>query len=203
MKQTLVIAIIALSCSCKMHIGLTKSYPDISRDSVYVFENDTVRITYDFWFQKGQMKFSIYNKLNVPLFIDWKNSALIINDHTIPYYKDLTTHDISTAGSAVSVGGYTSHSSRSSGESIHLDRISFIPAHAKIDKKSNIHFVQHWRPDNSDLHRHIRNYIAYSTLENFNGENFADNDFEVVDFIKVSSVSYRRHMDRRYFYTDK
>jgi len=33
----------------------------------WVFENDTVRIVYGFWYKSGILSFSILNKLNVPI----------------------------------------------------------------------------------------------------------------------------------------
>jgi len=54
----------------------------------YVFENDTVKINYSFWASKGVMSFSIYNKLNDPLYIDWKNSSFIVNDKRLNYWVD-------------------------------------------------------------------------------------------------------------------
>lgn len=59
---------------------------------LHVFENDTVAIAYYFWANRGVMGFSVFNKLNVPLYIDWKKSSFILNGQKLNYYSE----DIST-----------------------------------------------------------------------------------------------------------
>jgi len=59
-------------------------------DGCYVFENDTVKITYSFWESQGVMSFSIFNKLNKPLYIDWKNCSYIANGLKFNYWMDET-----------------------------------------------------------------------------------------------------------------
>lgn len=46
----------------------------------FIFENDTLKITYYFWASRGIMQMGIKNKLDVPIFINWQNS----------YYKNTT-----------------------------------------------------------------------------------------------------------------
>lgn len=57
----------------------------------YIFENDSVRITYNFWEDKGKMSFVVFNKLKKPLYIDWKKSSYISNTIKINYWEDITT----------------------------------------------------------------------------------------------------------------
>lgn len=59
-------------------------------DDYYVFENDTVKITYSFWAKQGVMSFSIFNKLNKPIYIDWKSSSYIANGLKFNYWMDET-----------------------------------------------------------------------------------------------------------------
>ena len=40
-----------------------------------VLENDTLTLTFDFYRERGLMHLKVFNKLNVPLYIDWKQSA--------------------------------------------------------------------------------------------------------------------------------
>ena len=58
-------------------------------NSGYVFENDTVKITYKFWAERGVFYFDIFNKLSVPLYIDWKKSSMIRNKNKFNYYEDV------------------------------------------------------------------------------------------------------------------
>lgn len=58
------------------------------RENEFIFENDTVRITYSFWSNGGVMAFTVFNKLDKPLYIDWQRSALIINADNNFYFND-------------------------------------------------------------------------------------------------------------------
>lgn len=57
-------------------------------DDFYVFENDTVQITYNFWFAKGIMSFRIFNKLDKPIYVNWRNSSFIHNGNKMNYWVD-------------------------------------------------------------------------------------------------------------------
>jgi hypothetical protein len=67
----------------------------------YEFENDTLKIAYNFWAPSGQMEFTIINKLNQPLYINWKSSALMQNGTKHNYYSESYTQ--TTKGKS---GGY-------------------------------------------------------------------------------------------------
>lgn len=51
-------------------------------------ENDTISVVYYFWEEYGVMSFKITNKLDVPLYIDWKKSSFISKDMKYDYYFD-------------------------------------------------------------------------------------------------------------------
>jgi hypothetical protein len=107
----------------------------INRESNYVYENDSIKITYNFWEDKGKMSFIVYNKLKKPLYIDWKKSSYISNTTKINYWDDITTTN--TVESKTSVGGTTNFALRkyyitnsvgvSSSASSKPERITFIP----------------------------------------------------------------------------
>lgn len=59
------------------------------KENHYVFENDTVLIVYGFWLEKGIMSFSVYNKLQIPLYIDWRKSAYVNNEQKFDYWYDV------------------------------------------------------------------------------------------------------------------
>ncbi|MES2389165.1 MAG: hypothetical protein V4543_14275 [Bacteroidota bacterium] len=54
----------------------------------WVTENDSVKITYHFWSEKGILSFAIHNKLTVPLFIDWEQSTFKSLGETFDYWPD-------------------------------------------------------------------------------------------------------------------
>lgn len=77
------------SCS-KSYIQIfqTNASYQKNQEGEWVFENDTVKLTYNFWNETGIISFSVYNKLNVPIYIDWKNSAFIYNGNKLNYWVD-------------------------------------------------------------------------------------------------------------------
>ena len=67
------------SCSLKLtHLYETKPLSSTSNKD-NTFENDTLKIIYSFWSEGGVFSFSVYNKLSIPLYIDWKKSSFIKN----------------------------------------------------------------------------------------------------------------------------
>jgi hypothetical protein len=154
-----------------------------------VFENDTVRITYKFWGNRGSMTYDVYNKLNVPLFFDWKTSAYIKNDKMNSYWRDETN----TNSSGVTAYGYGMSSNSSKAKSIHEERIGVTPPHSAIthkgysliNPKSDLAISPSYTKDNSPLV--FRNYLVMSTNEKFEGTIFyVDNSFFVSSVIKAS-----------------
>ena len=112
-------------------------------DRSWVFENDKVIITYDFWAKHGNMSFEIYNKLDLPIYIDWKNSSFIYNGTKNDYWVDQTNSSSKSSYSGVSTrisnNFYTSNnptfqsgSVQSITSSVKLERVSFLPPKSKL-----------------------------------------------------------------------
>jgi hypothetical protein len=57
----------------------------------FEFENDSIRIIYDFNSNGGTFAFLIINKMKVPIYIDWRKSSFILNDAKNNYWTDITT----------------------------------------------------------------------------------------------------------------
>jgi hypothetical protein len=88
--RILLLAISALCLSaCQndyMQIVETKATNAKLDNDHYVYETDALKITYQFWHDQGLMSFTIYNKLNTPLYIDWSKSSLIYNGSKLNYW---------------------------------------------------------------------------------------------------------------------
>lgn len=59
-----------------------------SSEGFWVFETDTIKVTYEFWASKGVMSFSVFNKIDKPIYIDWKNCSFIYNSNKLNYWVD-------------------------------------------------------------------------------------------------------------------
>lgn len=81
-----------LTCCSKSFIQIfeTTSTNTHLQDELYVYETDTIKITYSFWTSKGVMTFAVYNKLDKPIYINWKNSSFIYNDNKLNYWNEET-----------------------------------------------------------------------------------------------------------------
>lgn len=91
MKNIIIlITIILISFGCKRYVQVieTKSNNTQLQNKLYVLENDTLRITYNFWAEKGLIAFEVYNKADKPLYIDWKKSSYINNKIKLNYWEN-------------------------------------------------------------------------------------------------------------------
>ena len=89
------IAIIGCSPQYMQVFEINSNKAKLSKD-FFVYENDTIKISYSFWANHGLMAFSIYNKLDKPIYIDWKNSSFIYNSNKLNYWIDEQKTDYSS-----------------------------------------------------------------------------------------------------------
>lgn len=61
----------------------------MNSDNKYKYEDSLVIINYDFWSSGGEVNFTIYNKSNFPIYINWKNSNFIFNGFNNEYWSDI------------------------------------------------------------------------------------------------------------------
>jgi len=97
------ILIFALSSGCSTQIYQVVEVSPVNGvvdNDFIVFENDSVSVAYNFWSEKGKFIFSIRNKLNIPIFLDWRISSFVYNDQRFVYYDNQTTVSTTTKGSS-------------------------------------------------------------------------------------------------------
>lgn len=83
-----IILILSLQ-SCRYVQVVTLAGNNSMLEKNLVFENDSVKIIYDIWAHQGILSFSIYNKMNRPLYIDWKKCSYILNNSKkLDYFVD-------------------------------------------------------------------------------------------------------------------
>ncbi|MBX2979595.1 MAG: hypothetical protein KF905_09895 [Flavobacteriales bacterium] len=82
-------------------------------DGQWISDNDTLLIAYSFWAEGGKLACVIFNKTDRQLFIDWKNSAFIVNDRKVELWRDAV--DISSTSKGSSYSHQTSKSSSGNG----------------------------------------------------------------------------------------
>ncbi len=149
----IILTIILTSCSKSfVQVYETASTNTNYNGDYFVYETDTVKITYGFWAIKGIMSMAVYNKLDKPIYIDWKNSSFIYNDNKLNYWVEETkTNYLSYYGGYFYSGplikpGFTINEGLQSSlsQTVKPERITFIPP------KSNYYRSQFYLLPNSN-----------------------------------------------------
>lgn len=138
MRNVLIVTVLGLLLfGCKSYVQVFKTNSSIEKDTdgFYVYENDTLKITYSFWNAKGLMTFSILNKSNRPIYIDWKKSSYIDNSVKLDYWVDEEKSNVLSGYSSYYYDGpllrpdYVMSNTlvTSISSTVKVERITFIP----------------------------------------------------------------------------
>lgn len=175
--------------SCTQAKLLTVSSNDVElKGSQFVYESDSIRISYNFWAVNGIMSFDIYNKTDYPIFFDWKNSSFIPNKQMVSYWQDETN----STNVGLTNWYYSTRFAKSVSKSIRKERIGGIPPHAQITKSEyriireddKIPDVGNYTEKETFLD--FRNYLLFSNNEKFEGMvSSIDNKFFVSSIRKI------------------
>jgi hypothetical protein len=88
MLRTLPFAsLIFLFSSCTAYQYMTVSSNDMPQNDQreFVVENDSIRLKYRFDGHNAPVQLEVVNKLSKPIYVDWKRSALIMNNRAFSY----------------------------------------------------------------------------------------------------------------------
>ena len=124
----LVLPFVFSSCLVAHYTRIGSSQLVQNDKSNFVFENDTLRVVYNFNGSGGPLKISIENKSRHSLQVDWKKSALIMEGNVASYYRPAAAVN----GNLVSAGsGVHSINGLVTGE----ESIQFLPPGSVISKR--------------------------------------------------------------------
>lgn len=193
MKNTIFLLSIILLSSCSRYYAYhANGLGNISNtQDECVYENDTIKIVYDFWQDGGKMSFYLYNKLSIPLFIDWKNSALIINSNKFAYWQDKEIKQ----GSSTRVAYHGISTGSESSTTVKDERVSSIPPHSKIKKIAPDRLRSNPRPKIDGFEMNFRNFLAVSTYEDVKADAYIDNEFKVVNIEESRQMPHKNKKD--------
>lgn len=133
----LILFIITLFSSCQTYQYFTVTGSNIKQDSNYHFvaENDTLLMAYNLNGYNGPVKVSIYNKMDKPIYVNWKKSAIILEDKAISYYSpDQPLNGTINSTEWQSGNGVSSQSGSIQAIVKGQEGIEFIPPHSRKDK---------------------------------------------------------------------
>src|SRR5258706_7879221 len=125
--------------SCASYQYLTLDSPEVQKNNKkeFTWENDTMRLTYNFHGEGGPLSMTVYNKMDKPLFVNWKKSALIRDGQAFSLFD----HNVQISGSySGSSGGgryFQSTSGNISGSFDLPEGMNLIPPGSYITKSLN------------------------------------------------------------------
>ena len=123
-----VLSLVILS-SCMRYQYATVSSPlKQNLKHEFVHENDSIQVVYNFHGAGGPIKISVYNKLDTPIFVNWRMSSLIVDGLSRSYKDNVSTMQGNASGTALDWGsGFSTTNSAFSGMVSHDEEVSFIP----------------------------------------------------------------------------
>ena len=190
-------------------------------DNYYTYEDDTIKIKYSFWEDKGIMSFEITNKMSAPIYIDWKNSSLILNDVKLNYWEDeMNSNSISNYSTYYYKGPSSATKGVSYSKSTKPERVTFIPPNSKYkcykyhlfpfsnyqmkDYASKVYkraenpsqpektaTVYYVNFNNNNSPLKFRNYIAVTFKEDSKIFKFIDNEFYVTSIKEMTLKHFK------------
>jgi hypothetical protein len=142
MKNVFILGgLICLLSACskyQIHTLSSLKTPKDEQTGDFIIKNDTLEIVYKFSGENGPLEVQIKNKLDQPLYVNWKKSALIIGDKAISYSGNkiyLKGEYNGTSQQGLYFPDIKSQSGKITGTATTPEETAFIPPHAKIDKK--------------------------------------------------------------------
>ena len=107
MKKIILLCFVLGTFSCKTYyqiydIGSTNCKLD--QNKFFISESDSIKVIYSFWNEYGTLAFTFYNKLDKPIYIDWKKSSYVYNGMKKNYWEDVVYS--SSQGVGVSASEY-------------------------------------------------------------------------------------------------
>jgi hypothetical protein len=82
------VLVLLTACNRYQYLGISSDELVKNGHQEFTVENDTLQLVYNFNGQNAPVNLMVRNKLNKPIYINWKHSALIINDNAISYSPD-------------------------------------------------------------------------------------------------------------------
>ncbi|GAB3998936.1 hypothetical protein GCM10028807_47770 [Spirosoma daeguense] len=127
-----IIWVLLVGCTPKIQVVTLRGSNVQPASEGLVLDNDTLTLRYNFASERGLMHLTLINKLNKPLYVDWKRSSFIIGQDKVDYWYDVA--EVNLTGNAFRYNRYLSTSSLN-GTVTKADPIAFIPPQTKLEKQ--------------------------------------------------------------------
>lgn len=222
--SAILIVITLSSCSTYQYVFLKSDLNQTEKKEFY-YENDTFLIKYSFNGRDCPLNIYVFNKLSVPLYANWRKSAVIIDNKKISLWEDRSTIEGSTDGTSIRWNNIASTSTGDfTGSVYRKEPVSFIPPQSYIqniplyvhtssietlpsDSFSKVKLVtnagiasefKRYNYTSQTTPFNFRCFLSFSTKEDFSAEFYTDNSFWVSSIIPSSSTLELNHSDNYY-----
>lgn len=88
MKRYFFILLLVSACTSYVQVVETKSNDVSYQGDNYIYEDESLKITYDLWQEEGKLAFTIYNKSERALYLDWGKSSFILGETSVKYWQN-------------------------------------------------------------------------------------------------------------------
>jgi len=140
-KLNLIAAMALLSlASCSTYHINTVNSTNITKDEgtgKFVRENDSLKIIYSFSGFNGTVSIQVFNKLDQPLYVDWRRSAMIVNDVAESYVgkQVAIAGSVNTESNSIRIGRWNTTSTSGNINAVaELPKdVAFIPPHSGVN----------------------------------------------------------------------
>ncbi len=120
-------------CSSYQYVSLVGSLPK-NNENQFIRENDTVKITYSFTGNNCPVTIQVFNKLQIPIYVDWSKSSVIINGEKESLWTGSASIYATTQGMNINWDKTTSTSIGDiNGTLQRNEKVSFIPPRSFVN----------------------------------------------------------------------
>lgn len=133
------LCLVFCSCSSTYYyatLDSTNPYLEKLDEGDFIYENDSLWIMYSFEGEDAPIKIAVFNKLDIPLYVDWNRSSLIIDNTAYSYNDGIIEHfaesESTTYDSWFGAKTYTNIS----GITKLPENVTFIPPNSKINHQT-------------------------------------------------------------------
>jgi hypothetical protein len=159
MKRYVFFCILTLICfsSCDTYVRVMtfRSTANNMDSSSLIFDNDSLRINYNFYGKGSGIGITVFNKLSKPLYIDWGRSSYIIGDKKYSYWQNESNLTVS-------------HTDEKGVENVYMtqaERYAFIPPNTSVSKYKDLYIPVNFRLVSMQKEGYLKVKSAYTNRD--------------------------------------
>jgi hypothetical protein len=181
-KLALLVLVLIVMVSCKSHMISTVSSNTASKEvtsGAFFIENDSVKISYNFTGENSPLTVEVYNKLNEPVYVNWEQSAVIVDDKAYSFVDDKLAIEGNT--SSVSLNYQSQYDTYNYGDFFGTVKLSknagFIPPKSQVSRTMYaLNTINTFKLDQTAFEKKAMNYTEGSGIVYVKQANYSPSD---------------------------